>query len=46
MNPAQPLASLESALRDRGLLPDALRKLPDPGPGRPWFVGALLAISG
>lgn len=44
--PARPVAALESALRERGLLPDPLRTLPEPGPGRPWFVGALLGVSG
>jgi hypothetical protein len=42
----RPTAALEAALRQRGLLPDPLRALPEPGPGRPWFVGALLGISG
>lgn len=41
-----PAVSLEAALRARGLLPDPSRALPQPGPGRPWFVSALLGVSG
>jgi len=44
--PASPIAALESALRERGLLRDRLRAIPEPGPGRPWFVGVLLGVSG
>lgn len=44
--PASPIPALEAALRGRGLLPDPLRAVADPGPGRPWYVGALLGISG
>jgi hypothetical protein len=42
----RPALALESALRDRGLLAEPLRSLPEAGPGRPWFVSALLGVSG
>jgi len=38
--------ALEAALRARGLLPDPGRSMPEPAPGRPWFVSALLGLSG
>lgn len=46
MTGASRAAALEAALRDRGVLPAGAPPLPPPEPARPWFLGALLGVSG
>jgi len=46
MTPTFSTAILESALRGRGLLPAGASDMPAAAPGRPWFVSALLGLSG